>query len=824
MKGSKRLISKLLSGLLSIAMLVVPLAPISTASTAYAAETVNEGAVSIEDGAILHAFCWSFNTIKDNMANIAAAGYSAVQTSPINECAAKYPAMTLMGSNGKWYYHYQPTDWKIGNYQLGTRDQFIAMCKEADKYGIKIIVDVVPNHTAADTSLVSRNLINAVGGNLNTLYHSTGFTAIGDYSNRLQCTRYSMGGLPDVDTENTAFQNYFISFLNDCIACGADGFRYDTAKHIGLPDDATASGVNNNFWTRVTTEITNASNIFNYGEVLQGANERLTAYQNMLDATTASSYGSTIRNAIVNDKIGVTDIMYYQIDPAGNVDKLVTWVESHDNYLNDGTWSALNDTQIKQAWAIITAREAGSPLFFSRPYGSSTTNQYGTNTIGIAGSDIYKSAEVSAVNKFRNAMVGQSEYLRNPYDDARVLMIERGNKGVTIVNSSPYTYNLNGVTTNLADGTYYDHVSGSNMFTVSGGLITGTLGPESVVVLYNGGSTGNTTVHFYNSLNWNTVSAYIYGDSTAFGSWPGRAAVNEGNGWWKIDVPANASSNLHIIFNDGGNGSQSSDFIINNSAYVYTTGANDSIYSSKSAAEAALGIGSSGGSSSGNGIKMYTDTNYGGTTRTFDVGEYNLSNMTAAGIPNDSISSLKVPLGYKVIAYKDANFSGESKVYTSDTSWVGNQYNDWISSFKVEKAVYEIVSYHSGKSLDVDAWSTENGGNLIQWDRTNGTNQQWYLNDVGDGYYSIISVYNGKAIDVSDVSTADGANVHMWDYVGGTNQQWKINSLGNGLYSLINRNSNKALDVSDISVAAGANIHQWEYVGGANQQWYLYVK
>lgn len=594
MKKRQGLLKRLLSGALGIAMLLAPVSASQPMATVQA-ETVYEGAIDIEDGAILHAFCWSFNTIKNNMASIAAAGYSAIQTSPINECVDTSPAMTLMGSNGKWYYHYQPTDWKIGNYQLGTRNEFKAMCAEADKYGIKIIVDVVPNHTAADTSQVSSNLINAVGGNKNTLYHSTGFTGIGDYSDRLQCTRYSMGGLPDVDTENWSFQNYFISYLNDCIACGADGFRYDTAKHIGLPDDPTASGVNNNFWTRVTTEITNASNIFNYGEVLQGANERLKAYQDMLDATTASSYGSTIRNAIVNKQIGVTDIMYYQIDSAANVDKLVTWVESHDNYLNDGTWSMLNEKQVKLAWAIVAARQAGAPLFFSRPYGSSTTNQYGSNTIGIAGSDLYKSAEVAAVNKFRNAMDGQSEYLRNPYDDARVLMIERGNKGVTIVNSSEYVYNLNGVTTNLADGTYYDHVDGSKVFTVSGGLLTGVLSPESVAVLYQGGSSadagvvsGFTTVYFYNDANWSTVSAYIYGDSTALGSWPGTAAIHEGNGWWKIDVPAKVSSNLHIIFNDGGNGSQSSDYLLNNSSYVYGTAFG--LYDSKSAAESAAGV------------------------------------------------------------------------------------------------------------------------------------------------------------------------------------------------------------------------------------------
>ena len=39
-----------------------------------------------QNGVILHAFCWSFNTIRENMKQIADAGYTMVQTSPANKC------------------------------------------------------------------------------------------------------------------------------------------------------------------------------------------------------------------------------------------------------------------------------------------------------------------------------------------------------------------------------------------------------------------------------------------------------------------------------------------------------------------------------------------------------------------------------------------------------------------------------------------------------------------------------------------------------------------------------------------------------------------
>ena len=206
---------------------------------------------TVKDGTILQCWCWSFNTIKDSIPDIALAGYSTIQTSPIN---AVYDGgeggMQLYGS-GKWYYQYQPTDWTIGNYQLGTKEEFTEMCKVAHEYGIKVLVDVVPNHTTKNEEAISSDFINAVGG-ADKMYHSVGRKAITDYSDRAQCVLQGTSGLPDVDTENPLFQKYFLQYMNECIKCGADGFRFDTAKHIALPDDPKdVTGEENNFWENV---------------------------------------------------------------------------------------------------------------------------------------------------------------------------------------------------------------------------------------------------------------------------------------------------------------------------------------------------------------------------------------------------------------------------------------------------------------------------------------------------------------------------------------------------------------------------------------------
>ena len=443
-------------------------------------------AENIEDGSILHCFSWDFNTIKNSMADIAASGFTALQTSPINECIKGENAGMQLYGEGKWYYHYQPTDWTIGNYQLGTKDEFKAMCEEADKYGIKVIVDVLPNHTTPATTEVNQNLIDAVGG-MDKLYHKNSQYDLRDYSDRLACTTYKMGGLPDVNTENPKFQEYYLKFVNECIDLGVDGFRYDTAKHIGLPDDPKEDdGYKNNFWERVTTEIHNADKIFNYGEVLQGNNDRINDYIAAIGRTTASTYGDRIRNAVTQNNLGSSMIKDYFIREE-NTDKIVTWVESHDNYINDGNWAQMSEQQVLLAYSIIAARKDGTPLFFDRPYHASQEDQWGMNRIGAAGSDMFKSDIVRAINYFRIAMNGEEEDLVTPNEDTTAVVIERGEKGAVIVNTTGQLET--GFDINLPDGSYKDRVDKETVYTVSGGKLTSekAIPENTTVVLYNEG-------------------------------------------------------------------------------------------------------------------------------------------------------------------------------------------------------------------------------------------------------------------------------------------------------------------------------------------------
>ena len=449
-------------------------------------KTDSAGADDIANGAILQAFSWDFNTIRESMPDIAAAGFSAVQTSPVNACLeGEGGGMELYG-DGKWYYHYQPTDFKIGNYQLGTRDEFKAMCDEAHKYGVKVIVDVIANHTTPRLDKVAQELIDAGGGSFETLFHQNNDRQISDYGDRLLCTTAQMGGLPDINTERPSFQDYFFRFINDCIDCGADGFRYDTAKHIGLPDDPKEDdGFTNNFWDKVKTETKDHDSKFIYGEVLQGDNDKIEEYVDAIGRTTSSVYGSKIRGALVNNVLNTGTVKEYWMGDAPL--NIVTWVESHDNYINDGTWRDLTTDKVLMGWAVITARKDGTPLLFARPYNSSEESCWGMNRIGAQGDDMYKDSRVSAVNFFRTAMVGEDETLVNPDGDSTAILIERGKKGIVIVNSEKEL--KTGFDVNLPDGEYTDRVDNTTVYTVKGGKLGGdkAIPEDTVVVLYNEG-------------------------------------------------------------------------------------------------------------------------------------------------------------------------------------------------------------------------------------------------------------------------------------------------------------------------------------------------
>ena len=438
---------------------------------------------------ILHVWSWNFPTIAENMKQIADAGFKMLQTSPVNACFSPEGGNVkiLDAEQGNWYHYYQPTDWTIGNNIVGTEEEMKAMLDSAKKYDIRVLVDVLPNHTAFNIDLVTDEFYEAVGGR-DKMFHSKGLEGIQDYNDRTQCTHQGVGGLPDVNTENPLFQKYYMGFVNKLVNMGVRGFRYDTAKHIGVHSDPldTAAGVTeNDFWDVATgrKEVLGVSlaipydSLFVYGEVLQDKNVPEEEYAGYFGQT-ASTYGHVLREVLAKRSAKDIDVLswYHRAAP----EYLTTWVESHDTYCNANESAGLTDSQIRTGWVFLTARQNGTPLFYSRPMNSTRENYFGDNLLGARGNDEFFHPEVVAVNKFRQEMDGQVEDIQIA-PDGETIVVNRGEKGAAVIN---FALDKNAVelATKLPDGSYTDTVYG-NAFKVENGILKGTAEPETTYII-----------------------------------------------------------------------------------------------------------------------------------------------------------------------------------------------------------------------------------------------------------------------------------------------------------------------------------------------------
>ncbi|HBM98146.1 MAG TPA: hypothetical protein DD413_01840, partial [Ruminococcus sp.] len=207
------------------------------AVSANAAETSAEAVAAdaslqknVQDGVILHAFNWSYNSIKNNLPAIAAAGYSTVQTSPVQQ---PKDFVTSMDVANQWWKLYQPVSMAIAKDSwLGTKEELTELCKEAEKYGIKIICDIVSNHMGNEVESDPNSLSSQVEtyapeiyNNKSDYFRNNNLSA--DDSSVQKTVQGHVSACPDLKTDTKTVQNAVVSLLKECIDCGVDGFRFD---------------------------------------------------------------------------------------------------------------------------------------------------------------------------------------------------------------------------------------------------------------------------------------------------------------------------------------------------------------------------------------------------------------------------------------------------------------------------------------------------------------------------------------------------------------------------------------------------------------------
>ena len=607
-------------------------------------------AATVNEGKIIQAWNWSYANIEKNLEKLAEQGFTTIQVSPPNELKMPTkgvkvcePAIGGIAPNG-WWMFYQPAGFQLNestDNALGTKSEFVKMCDKAHELGLKVIVDAVINHMGTDDDHIGKydndsldpmdhvndrawefekDLLEAKAFHspwVDMTYKENYRDGWSDYDIEEDLTQNCTSGLPDLATETQLVQDVIYEYFVELVEAGADGFRFDAAKHIETSHDTYFAS---DFWEDTLLKLRENypdKECFAYGEILNkcGDGRPFWEYTELMDVTDSSSYWG-IKDAVVNMGNGGNPLPYYQSEKEGcdpttvnfTKENVIQWNESHDTYIDGGT-SALTVQQRNKIWALTAARQEITGVYFARPDDRTGANRAAIEaicaniTLGDAALTSWTNKEVAAVNQFDNYFGNAFEYCSNA---DKVAMIERGGLGATLVNLGGTSKTVNMKSYRLAPGKYIDSITG-NTFTVTGNADTGftlkgSIGTTGIACIYYAEDTkpeipklpfdpysypvdpasgtfpefeGYTTL-VLSSKTWTDAYSYCWVEGTEdyAVAWPGTQMklVTENNGYgerqWVAYIPS--QYNMYIINNGQGGGSnQTADLSVPQSSGVW---------------------------------------------------------------------------------------------------------------------------------------------------------------------------------------------------------------------------------------------------------------
>ena len=276
--------------------------------------------------------CQSWNKISDITANVEEIKkhFDAVQIPPIQphkEINKKY-------WENEWWKFYQVNGFSIGN-EKGSLQDIRELCDT----GITVIANVVLTHVSGDEKdhLSPNKEVDDI------LKHNSYFWREKkniDYNDRLSVINHC-NGCPSLRMDNWDLQDIIIEFMNTLIDVGVRGFRIDSGKLISTPEEN-----GNTFWTRVLDSLHHKDELFIYAEVIFADKqliEKYAKYVRVLKELSAESYEV-------------------------NKDRLVSFVESHDSFLDKtiGYTARLTDQQVIENYRYLV-KDFPNTVFYCRP-------------------------------------------------------------------------------------------------------------------------------------------------------------------------------------------------------------------------------------------------------------------------------------------------------------------------------------------------------------------------------------------------------------------------------------------------------------------------
>lgn len=253
--------------------------------------------------------------LKSKLNYIKNLGVTAIWISPPSE-------NELLSRDGSesGYHGYFTKDYYSPDPHYGTKQDLIDLVDEAHNLGLKVILDVVPNHIADylepyASSYSSPSYQPAAPFNNPSWFHQNG--DILDWNDEWQVQNCDLGGLDDIDHSNpaarAAIKDVYKMWVDDT---GVDGVRVDAAR-----------SVDKNF----LREFEEYLGVPSFGEIFVGDVDYVSDYQNYEWGVLDFPLFFQAREVFANDAsfYNVKTILD-QDYKYNNVNRLVTFIDNHD--------------------------------------------------------------------------------------------------------------------------------------------------------------------------------------------------------------------------------------------------------------------------------------------------------------------------------------------------------------------------------------------------------------------------------------------------------------------------------------------------------------
>lgn len=165
------------------------------------------------------------------------------------------------------YHKYDVTDYYQVDPQYGNLNDFRTLMKEADRKGIKVIMDLVINHSSSEHPWFKEGSVNPqskyhdyyVWADENTDLEEKGSWGQQVWHKNPNGEGYFYGtfwsGMPDLNFDNPEVRKEMIKVGKYWIQQGADGFRLDAAMHIFKGQTKEGADKNIAWWNEFRSEM-----------------------------------------------------------------------------------------------------------------------------------------------------------------------------------------------------------------------------------------------------------------------------------------------------------------------------------------------------------------------------------------------------------------------------------------------------------------------------------------------------------------------------------------------------------------------------------------